>query len=116
MDHVLVYGIIRPFTLFFNEPILQVLALYLAFTFGLNYLVLTTIPGIFMGVYKEDVGIAGLNYIALGVGFTGTSQIAARRVDGLYARLKAKNGGAGKPEYRLRTCPLNCYCQLVYYL
>ena len=76
----------------------------MAFTYGINYLVLTTIPGIFLGVYKENVGIAGLNYIALGIGFTGTSQIAARQVDQIYAALKAKNGGEGKPEYRLGAC------------
>ena len=66
------------------------------------YLVLTTIPGIFEGIYQEDVGIAGLNYLALGVGLTGASQINARLLDYIYRKLKERNGGAGKPEYRLR--------------
>ncbi|KZV76811.1 MFS polyamine transporter [Peniophora sp. CONT] len=94
-------SLIRPFVLFYYEPIIQLLGVYMAFVYGLMYLVLTTIPGIFEGVYQEDVGIAGLNYLALGVGLTGASQINARLLDYLYRKLKERNGGAGKPEYRL---------------
>ena len=63
---------------------------------------LTTITGIFRGVYHETVGIAGLHYIALGLGLTGVSQINAQLIDRLYKYLSAKNGGVGKPEFRLR--------------
>lgn len=61
-------------------------------------------PSIFEGVYNEPVGIAGLHYIALGVGLSGASQINARTLDKVYVHLKNKNGGVGKPEFRLRTC------------
>lgn len=64
---------------------------------------LTTIPSIFEGVYHQPVGIAGLHYFALGVGLTGASQINARMLDKVYKHFQAKNGGVGKPEYRLRT-------------
>ena len=60
------------------------------------------VPGIFQGVYGQSVGIAGLNYLALGIGFTGVGQIGARLMDPIYKRLKERNGGPGKPEYRLR--------------
>lgn len=63
---------------------------------------LTTIPAIFEGVYGERVGIAGLHYIALGVGLTGASQINARVMDKIYVYFTKKNGGEGRPEYRLR--------------
>lgn len=63
---------------------------------------LTTIPGIFEGVYREKVGIAGLHYLALGVGLTGASQINARMLDKIYKYFSAKNGGIGRPEFRLR--------------
>ena len=63
---------------------------------------LTTIPSIFEGVYREEVGIAGLNYFALGVGLTGASQFNARMLDKIYKYFSAKNNGVGKPEYRLR--------------
>lgn len=63
---------------------------------------ITTIPGIFENVYHESVGIGGLNYIALGVGLTGFSQLNARTMDKIYVYLKNKNGGVGRPEFRLR--------------
>ena len=79
----------------------MLLGLYMAFVYGTLYLFLTTIDGIFEGVYHERVGIAGLNYIALGVGLTGASQLNARMLDRIYKYFANKNGGVGKPEYRL---------------
>ncbi|RPD55144.1 hypothetical protein L227DRAFT_510577, partial [Lentinus tigrinus ALCF2SS1-6] len=35
------------------------------------------------------------------LGLSGVSQINAQLIDGVYKRLCARNGGAGKPEYRL---------------
>ncbi len=63
---------------------------------------LTALPSIFQGVYQESVGIAGLHYIALGLGFVVVSQINAQLIDIVYKRLCARYGGVGKPEYRLR--------------
>ncbi|TBU33785.1 MFS general substrate transporter [Dichomitus squalens] len=94
-------ALIRPFMLFFREPIIQLLGSYMAFIYGTLYLFLTTIPLIFQGIYQESLGIAGLNYIALGIGLSGVSQISARLLDVVYTRLTKKNGGVGKPEYRL---------------
>jgi hypothetical protein len=65
--------------------------------------ILTTMPSIFQGVYQQSAGIAGLHYIALGVGLTGASQINARAIDKVYIYLRSKNGGVGKPEFRLRS-------------
>ncbi|KAI0266420.1 MFS polyamine transporter [Gloeopeniophorella convolvens] len=96
-------ALIRPFRLFYYEPIVQLLGLYMAFVYGQLYLFLTTIPSIFENIYHERVGIAGLHYLALGVGLTGASQINARLLDRVYAKLKARNGGVGKPEFRLPT-------------
>jgi len=94
-------AMIRPFAIFFNEPIIQLLGLYMAFIYGTVYLILTTIPVIFVELYHQEIGIAGLNYIALGIGLTCSSQINARLLDRVYLRFKQKNGGVGKPEYRL---------------
>ncbi|KDQ61903.1 hypothetical protein JAAARDRAFT_123222 [Jaapia argillacea MUCL 33604] len=91
----------RPFVLFAKEPIIQLLGVYMAFIYGLMYLFLTTIPAIFEGIYRMPVGIAGLHYIALGIGLTGASQINARLMDRIYAYYTRKNGGKGRPEYRL---------------
>jgi len=69
---------------------------------------LTTIPSIFQGVYQQPAGIAGLHYIALGIGMSGASQINARTMDKIYIHLKGKNGGVGKPEFRLRSSLFLC--------
>ena len=72
------------------------------FTYVFSVL-LTTIPSMFQGVYQQPAGIAGLHYIALGIGLLGASQISARTMDKIYVHLKSKNGGVGKPEFRLRS-------------
>ena len=59
-------------------------------------------PNIFSNVYNESTGIAGLHYIALGIGLTAACQLNARLLDRIYIRLKNKNNGVGEPEYRLR--------------
>lgn len=77
-----------------------------------NKVFLTTVTSIFEGVYKQSVGIAGLHYIALGLGLSVISQINAHFVDAVYKHLCAKNDGVGKPEFRLRAClsALLCVC------
>ncbi|KAF9443637.1 MFS polyamine transporter [Macrolepiota fuliginosa MF-IS2] len=95
-------ALIRPFALFAYEPIVQILSLYMALIYGIFYLYLTTIPAIFTRTYGMDIGIAGLNYIALGIGLTGASQINARYMDRVYIWLKERRGkGVGEPEFRL---------------
>ena len=50
-------------------------------------------PTIFGDTYHQPVGIAGLHYLALGVGLTSASQINARMLDRMYRYFKEKNGG-----------------------
>ncbi|KAL6306511.1 MFS polyamine transporter [Sparassis latifolia] len=91
----------RPFMLFLCEPIIQLLGAYFCFVYGVLYVFLTTIPTIFQRVYRETIGISGLNYFALGVGLVGAAQVNALLLDKIYKDLTKKNGGEGKPEYRL---------------
>ncbi|KAK7473098.1 hypothetical protein VKT23_001198 [Stygiomarasmius scandens] len=99
----------RPFTLFAREPIAQVIGIYMAFVYGIFYLFLTTIPTVFSDVYHEAPGIAGLNYLALGVGLTLASQINARYMDKIYVYYKEKNGGVGEPEFRVPSMILGSF-------
>ncbi|TDL15905.1 MFS polyamine transporter [Rickenella mellea] len=94
-------AIARPFAIFAREPIVQLLGLYLAFTFGIIFLLLTTIPSIFQNTYHFRIGIAGLHYISLGIGLSIANQLSARITDRVYAYLKKRNGGIGQPEFRL---------------
>lgn len=91
----------RPFKLLGTQVIVQVLALYMAYLYGMVYLVLSTFPGLWEKKYGESVGIGGLNYISLGVGFFLGTQICAPCQDRIYRALKARNNGVGKPEFRV---------------
>ncbi|KAH8096902.1 MFS polyamine transporter [Cristinia sonorae] len=100
-QNILKKALFRPWGFFIYEPIIQLLGIYIAFVYGLLYLYLTTIPGIFEGVYQQSTGIAGLHYLAFGIGLTGASQLNARLMDRAYIYYTKKNGGQGRPEYRL---------------
>lgn len=63
---------------------------------------LTTIPSIFGDVYHHRTEIAGLHYLALGLGVSISSQLNARYMDKIYISLKEKNKGVAEPEYRVR--------------
>ncbi|QSZ30230.1 hypothetical protein DSL72_004752 [Monilinia vaccinii-corymbosi] len=79
----------RPFKLLGTQIIVQVLALYMSYLYGLVYLVLSTFPRLWEDVYNESIGIGGLNYIS------------APCQDLIYRALKARNNGVGKPEFRV---------------
>lgn len=91
----------RPFRLLFTQIIVQVLAVYMAYLYGLMYLVLSTFPTLWINNYHETVGIGGLNYISLGVGFFLGTQICAPCQDRIYRAMKKRNNGIGKPEFRV---------------
>jgi hypothetical protein len=59
-------------------------------------------PLMFQGTYGESIGVSGINYLAFGVGVTGASQVNAQFMDWMFRRLKERNGGEGRPEYRIR--------------
>jgi multidrug resistance protein len=91
----------RPFKLLGTQIIVQVLALYMAYLYGLMYLVLSTFPALWETVYHESIGIGGLNYISLGCGFFLGTQVCAPLQDRIYSALKARNKGVGRPEFRV---------------
>ncbi|KAJ7643651.1 MFS general substrate transporter [Roridomyces roridus] len=99
--NVIKIALTRPFVLFYYEPIVQLLAIYMSYLYGLFYLFLTSMPLMFQGTYSEGVGVSGLHYLAFGVGFCGASQIGARLMDYIYRVLKQRYGGVGQPEFRL---------------
>ncbi len=93
---------VRPFILLGTQPIIQVLALYMGYLYGVVYLVLTTLPGLWTKRYHESVKTAGLNYISLGVGYLVGAQSTARLNDTIYKILKRRSGqDVGRPEFRL---------------
>lgn len=94
-------SLVRPFKLLGTQPIVQALAIYMAYLYGLMYLVLSTFPVLWETQYHESIGIGGLNYISLGVGFFLGSQVCAPLNDRIYRRLKRRNDNIGRPEFRI---------------
>ncbi|KAL8832154.1 MAG: hypothetical protein Q9191_000427 [Dirinaria sp. TL-2023a] len=102
LSQILKAALVRPFILLGTQPIIQILALYMAFLYGVVYLVLTTLPILWTTRYHESIGIAGLNYISLGIGYLIGTQSTARINDVIYQLLKERRGeGVGRPEFRL---------------
>lgn len=75
----------------------------MAYLYGLVYLVISSFSTLFTSpaYYNESVEIAGLNYIALAIGYFLGAQITSRFNDWLYCRLKRKNNNKGVPEFRV---------------
>ena len=99
---ILKLAFVRPFVLLGTQPIIQVLAVYLGYLYGVVYIVLTTLPTLWTERYHESIGIAGLNYISLGFGYVIGTQSTARLNDTIYKVLKKRSGkDVGRPEFRL---------------
>ncbi|KZF25352.1 MFS general substrate transporter [Xylona heveae TC161] len=90
---VLGSAMIRPFRLLATQPIIQLIAIYMAYLFGTVYLILSTFPRVWQDVYGENVGIAGLNYLSLGIGAYVGAQSAAQLNDRIYRRLCRRGTG-----------------------
>ena len=89
--HSIKKALIRPTILLGTQPIVQAIAIYMAYLYGLLYLVLTTLPTLWTQVYHESLGIAGLNYISLGIGYLIGTQATARLNDHIYQSLRHRS-------------------------
>ncbi|KAI1390702.1 MFS general substrate transporter [Hypoxylon trugodes] len=85
---ILLASLTRPLKMLILCPIVFFLSLYIAFVFGVVYLLYTTIPTVFEETYKFETRLTGLVYLSLGLG----------NVLGWLA-----NGGVFEPEMRLLT-------------
>ncbi|CAE6475425.1 unnamed protein product [Rhizoctonia solani] len=101
LGEVLTENLIRPLQLLTRSLICFSLSLYMAIIYGLLYLMFVTFPTLFANVYGWGPGIAGLAYLGLGVGFMFAAVIGSRLMNVLYLKLSERNGGQGKPEYRI---------------
>ncbi|TGJ85088.1 hypothetical protein E0Z10_g3701 [Xylaria hypoxylon] len=98
-------ALVRPFRMITTQLIVQVLSVYMLYVYGLIYIVLTSFPTLWSSPrpegYGESIGIGGLNYISLGLGFFAGAQICAQLQDRIYVYMKRRYGGVGRPEYRV---------------
>lgn len=96
----------RSFGMLFTQPIVQCMAVYMAFSYGVLYLALSTLPTLFHNPrpagYGEPLGISGLHYLSLGLGFFIGAPVCGKSSDKIYQHFKKKDPkGRGKPEYRM---------------
>jgi hypothetical protein len=98
------------------SPLIFSVSLYIAFTYGVLYLLFTTIPVVFQQQYGFSVGITGLIYICLGLGnLIGWVVIASSSDNGIVKRTKANNGQF-VPEMRLPLCiTFACFLPLTFF-
>jgi multidrug resistance protein len=59
----------RPLKLLIFHPMVSLMSLYVAFTFGLTFLLFTTFPAVFSEQYGFSVETSGLAYLGMGIGF-----------------------------------------------
>ncbi|KAB5558484.1 major facilitator superfamily transporter [Coniochaeta sp. 2T2.1] len=103
---ILLNGLIRPIKMLFLSPLVFFLSLYIAFVYGVLYLLFTTIPVVFQETYGWTIGSTGLVYIALGVGNLAGWAIITLRSDKDIIRRTRQNDGVFEPEMRL---PISVY-------
>ncbi|KAK9236691.1 major facilitator superfamily domain-containing protein [Lipomyces kononenkoae] len=93
-------NIIRPCKLLILSPIVLIMSIYVAFTYGQLYLLFTTFTVVFEEQYGFSTNVVGLSYLGLGFGCLVSVLIIIRYSDRILVQMAAKSGEK-KPEYRL---------------
>ncbi|PBP24130.1 MFS multidrug transporter-like protein [Diplocarpon rosae] len=101
---ILLNGVVRPLKMLFLSPIVFLLALYMSVSYGLLYLLFTTITQVFIDTYNWAPEICGLAYIGLGIGFFAGLVVVAKISDATVVRMAKANHGVFEPEMRLPAC------------
>ncbi|KAJ7217316.1 major facilitator superfamily domain-containing protein [Mycena pura] len=99
--HYIWINLSRPVILLSRSLVCFLLSLYMAFMYGIYYLMFTTFSTLFESVYGFNTGTSGLAYIGLGVGFLTATVFSAKWGNQIYHYLMKKNGGKGEPEMRI---------------
>ena len=92
--------ITRPLRFLFTEPIVTLVAIYMAFIYGLLYLLLTAYAHVFQGVYSMSPGVGGLPYLATVIGEI-LAFLTVLLHNKAYIRKLGANNGVPIPEWRL---------------
>ncbi|OKP01361.1 hypothetical protein PENSUB_7351 [Penicillium subrubescens] len=84
-----------------TQPIVQALACYYGYLYGIVYLLLSSFSNLWKDQYHSKLSIGTLNYIAPCIGYLFGAAVCAFLTDRVYRFQVAKNNGVGKPEFRL---------------
>ncbi|KAI1869855.1 uncharacterized protein JN550_005445 [Neoarthrinium moseri] len=95
----------RPWLMLATQPIIQALALYQAFNYGMMYLIISSFPSLWEGSYGMPKGQAALNYVSLAAGSLIGVNVSGLLTDPVYKKLKTRHGlledEPGVPEFRV---------------
>ncbi|KAF6806648.1 transporter C1529.01-like protein 3 [Colletotrichum sojae] len=95
------HATIRPLKLLFATPIVTLMALYVAITYGILYLLITTFSFVFKDHYGFDEGDVGLTFLPAGIGMMIGVVMFGALTDLIVKRNKAQ-GNPHRPEIRLK--------------
>ncbi|KAI0592767.1 major facilitator superfamily domain-containing protein [Biscogniauxia sp. FL1348] len=101
-------AVVRPMKLLLLTPIVTLMSLYVAITYGILYLLITTFSFVYSGQYGFDEGTSGLTFLPAGIGMMIGVIGFGQLTDVVVKRNKAK-GAEHTPEVRLKpamTIPL----------
>lgn len=91
----------RPLYFLATQPIVQTLACYYGYLYGIVYLILASFSSLWTNQYHMKLSIGTLNYIAPCCGYVAGAMVCALVTDKIYRYQVARNNGEGKPEFRL---------------
>ncbi|KAG9004704.1 hypothetical protein FRB94_002546 [Tulasnella sp. JGI-2019a] len=101
LKDVLWVNLTRPVILLTRSFICFMLSLYMSVIYGILYLMFVTFPSLYEDFYGWGPGVSGLSYLGVGIGFLIGVILGGVFVDKIYIRLRDRNGGVGKPEFRI---------------
>ncbi|KAJ2896662.1 major facilitator superfamily transporter multidrug resistance [Zalerion maritima] len=104
MKEVILQGLCRPLKMLILNPLILLLSTYIAFAYAVLYLLFNTIPMVFEGQYGWSVGLTGLVYLPLGLGFCAGLAVFASLSDKTVVKMTRANDGVYEPEMRLPAC------------
>jgi hypothetical protein len=91
----------RPLRLLLTRPIIQFISLVLAINFGTYCLMLSTFASLWIDRYHQSKFHSSLHYISIAIGSTIAGQASGLLMDVVYRILSKRNGGVGRPEFRI---------------
>jgi len=85
----------------YTQPAIQLCSLMMGLQFGLLYIALSTFSTLWTERYKQSPTASGLHYLAIVTGYMVALQVGGWATDVIWARLKKKNAGETRAEYRV---------------
>lgn len=101
LSSVLTISLARPCRMLIAQPLIQLMSLYLAYNYGVLYIVQSTFATLWIERYGQSVSVSGLHYIAITIGCIVAAQGGAIAMDRVWNYLKTRAKGETQPEYRI---------------